>query len=394
MHAKIADVKRHLKAEAIDGWLLYDFHGLNPLSVEFLSFPENISRTRRFFYWIPKEGDPIKIVHAIEPHVLDHLPGNSIVYLSRKSLEDALAAVLKGKGRVAMEYSKRGHVPSVSKVDKGTIDLVEDLGCKVVSSSSFLQYFTCIWEDYQFELHLEAAQVLEETVAKAWEWIAEALVNGEKITEYDVQERILEEFENLGFEMEGAPHCCTNEHAADPHYSAHPLHSSIIKKGDFILIDLWCKKKTKGAVFADITRVGVAASSPTKRQQEIFNIVRKAQKEAILFLQDRLAKKEKVLGYEVDMVVREVIEKAGYGKFFIHRTGHNIHTNVHGPGAHLDSLETYDDRPLLPRTCFSVEPGIYLPGEFGVRLEHDVYLTEEGDVVVTGGEQEEIVTLL
>lgn len=391
---KIKEAQQAMMDQHIDGWLLYDFHGMNDLAREFLHIPQEEHLTRRFFYWIPAKGEPLKIVHAIEPHALDHLPGKKEIYLKWQTLEEILKSTLKGIKSTAMEYSPKNAVPYVSKVDGGIIDLIRDCGTTVVSSASFIQNFTCLLDDEQLITHLEAAQVLDDTVSRAWDVISSALKEGRTLTEYDMQQWILREFDKRGCVTSGTPICAVNAHAADPHYYPQEKSSSAIKKGDFILIDIWCKKKTPRAIFADICRVGVAAKEPTSRQNEIFQIVRKAQKEATDFLQRRYSSGKEVKGWEVDAVSRKVIVDAGYGEFFTHRTGHNIYTHSHGPGANLDSLETMDVRPLIPRMCFSVEPGIYIPEELGVRLEHDVYISPESGIQITGGFQDEIKTLL
>lgn len=389
---KIEQVQSILQEQKIDGWLLYDFRRNNDLAIEFVELPKELHLTRRFFYWIPAKGVPVKIVHQVESFVLDHLPGEQKIYFEWQVLHAHLKEVLKGSKRVAMEYSPKCSIPVVSKIDGGTLELVRDCKVEVVSSGSFLQAFTCAWSEAQFRSHLEAAKVLDETAQKTWNWIGQMLKGDKQITEYDAQQFILEEIHRNGCLMDGEPIVGVNANSANPHYAPEKGKSLSIKKGDFILIDLWCKKKEENAVYADITRVGMAGQ-PTSKQKEIFQIVRKAQKAATEFIKKRVEKKEVVKGCEADEVCRKVIADAGYGKFFTHRTGHNIHKEAHGPGANIDSIETFDDRPLISRTCFSIEPGIYLPGEFGVRLEYDIYIHQEGRIQVTGGVQEEIVTL-
>lgn len=394
MQKKIQEVQKHLREQKIDGWLLYDFHHLNALAWDFLQIPPEAHLTRRFFYWIPAQGEPLQIVHVIEPGALSHLPGEKLLYLKWQTWQAHLAKLLKSSSCIAMEYSPNSAIPTVSKVDAGLVDLIRSFGVKVVSSSSFLQHFTCVWDQKQLETHLEAARVLDETAAGAWKWVAEAIEKQKTITEYDLQQWILSEIHSRGCLMDGMPICCVGENSANPHYSPEKESAKRIQKGDFLLIDLWCKKKEPRAVYADITRVAVVAEQPTARQKEIFQIVRLAQKRATEFVQERWKRGERILGCEVDTVCRELIEKAGYGDFFTHRTGHNIHLETHGPGANIDSLETLDDRSLIAGTCFSVEPGIYLPGEFGVRLEYDIFLHPSGTAQVTGGIQEALYCIL
>lgn len=390
---KIKDIQKHLSDNRLDGWLLYDFRRSNDLACEFLEIPSEKLLSRRLFYWIPREGEPVKIVQAIEKHNLDHVPGKVVVYQTWKSLEEALANIL-GKGmRIAMEYSPRNAIPAISKVDAGTIDLVRDYGVEVVSSGDILQQYTSVWDDHKLKTHLYAAQVVDETVEKAWQYIANALKKKKKIDEYSVQQFILEEFAKRGCVSE-SPLCAVNEHSADPHYCAEETSSSPIHEGDFILIDLSCKKDVPRAVFADITRVGVAAKSPSEKQQTVFEIVKKAQEEGRALVEKRFKAGKPIMGCEVDQCCRKVISDAGYGQYFVHRTGHNLDERIHGNGTHMDSFETNDQRKILPRTCFTIEPGIYLPGEFGVRLEYDVYVHSDGSVQVTGGQQEKIRTLI
>ncbi len=391
---RIRDVQKHLAEEKLDGWLLYDFHGQNPLARSFLMLPEDLMTTRRLYYWIPVRGEPVKILHKIETHVLEGLPGKTAVFLRWQELEASLQRALQGAKKIAMEFSPRGAIPYLSKVDGGTIDLVRSFGVEVASSASFLQYYTCVLDDQQLESHLDAADFLDRLAQKAWDRIAEALRKGNAINEYEVRQFIAGEFEAHGYMSEGLPICAVNAHSADPHFEPKKEGSAPIQRGDFILIDLWCKKKSPRAIYGDITRVAVAADAPTPRQQEIYTLVRTAQREATEFVMKRYAQGETIKGFEVDQVCRNVIERAGYGEYFTHRTGHNIYTTDHGPGAHIDSLETQDLRELIPRTCFSIEPGIYLPGEFGIRQEYDVYLGEGRKALVTGGIQDNIVTLL
>ena len=389
----VKEIQKELEFYQIDGWLLYDFHGKNPLALEVLKVPSHVLMTRRCFYWIPQKGVPVKVVHRIEAHNLDHLEGEKKGYFTWHEMHRTLQDLLKGKKSVAMEYSPNQAIPTVSLVDGGMVDLVRSFGPKVVSSAPFLQTLTCVWTPEQYHLHKEAGVVLEEAVGGAWSLIHDHIKGGKKIDEYTVQQFILEVFRKNGCVTEGVPICAVNGNAADPHFCPTEENTTLIQAGDFILIDLWCKKEVEGGVFADITRVGVAAQTPTQRQQEIFDLVRAAQKAGTDLVIERYAKGKEILGAEVDQVVRGVIEKGGYGEYFTHRTGHNIHTENHGPGANLDHIETHDSRPLIPKTCFSVEPGIYLPGEFGIRLEYDVYIHENGEVEVTSPLQEALVTL-
>ena len=393
MNEKIQEAQRYLQEMKADGWLLYDFNESNELTRFFLEIPKTKKVTRRFFYWIPSHGDPVKIVHAIEEHVLDDWPGEKRIYLSWESLIEQLAAALKGAKQVAMEYSPRAAVPYVSKVDGGTVDLVRSFGIEVVSSGSFLPCFTAVITEAQGQSHVRAGAALDRIIHQTWDWIAQHLKKGQPLSDYDVQQQLLRDFQKEHLVTDGAPIVSLNARSADPHYGPTPDHPISIQKGDWVLIDFWAKEDQPKAIYADVTRVAVADVSPTQKQKEIFSIVRRAQIAATQLVKDRLDHQKIVYGWEVDDCARKVISDAGYGKFFIHRTGHNIEMNLHGSGANMDNLEMHDTRPILPSTCFSIEPGIYLPGEFGVRLEYDLYVHRDHQVEIVGGQQDEIVSL-
>lgn len=394
LEIKIPEIQRRLAEQKIDGWLLYDNHGSNAIAMELLEIPSSVVLTRRFFYWIPKAGEPIAITHTIEAHSLDMLPGQKRLYLSWLELEKELKKILKGVKRIAMEYSPRNLNPYVSAVDAGTMEMVREFVDDVVSSQDLLQHFTSVLDEAKIALHKEAAHVLITVADKAFEHIAERIQKGKQITEYDVQQFIQSEFLAHGCITEGGPICAVNEHSALPHYMASKESAKTIGEGDFILIDLWCKRDLPHAVYADITRVAVAASEPTPRQQQIFEIVQTAQERAFEFVRAKMHAGEVICGYEVDDVARSYITEQGYGPYFTHRLGHNIDTHVHGTGAHLDNLETSDQRQILPGTCFSIEPGIYLPDEFGVRLEYDVIVYSDSHVEISGGVEKRIHCLL
>lgn len=391
---KIAQVQKSLKAEALDGWLIADFRKSNDLACRFLGMPEELMLTRRLYYWIPQEGSPIKLVHSIEAHVLDKLPGKKVCYRRWQELEHQLKQILGPCKRVAMEYSPRNAIPYLAKVDAGTVELVRSFGPEVHSSANILQAASSVLSPEQAQSHFYATSVLDGAVNAAWDWIAEHLQQDKALTDYQVQQFIMQRFAEADCITEGEPIVAVNGDAADPHYTPSAQQQVPIRKGDFVLIDLWCKKSAPGAIYGDICRVGVAAAQPTKKQQEVFDVVHKAQATAFALVESRCRQAQDVHGWEVDKAARDVIEAAGYGDYFTHRTGHNIYVNDHGDGAHIDNFETQDKRKLLPSTCFSIEPGIYLPGEFGVRLEYDVYIHPDRRVEITGGQQDSIRCLV
>lgn len=394
LNEKILDVQKKLSEQNVDGWLLYDFRRNNDLACDFLEIPGETMLTRRFFFWIPKAGIPVKLVSAIEPNILEHLPGDLKPYRTWKELENNLQSLLKGLKIIAMEYSPRNAVPYVSKVDAGTMDVIKGFDVDVVSSADLLQQYTSLWDQQKLDYHLQAEEIVTVAVEKAWKFISEKLKNNSTVTEYDVQQFIIEEFRKNQCAFAGEPICAVNEHSADPHYTPTKDKYRVIEERDFILIDLWCKKNKPRATYADITRVGTASQNPTEKQQKIFELVKNARDTATNFVKERMSDCKPLMGWEVDQICRDVIESAGYGEYFIHRTGHNIDESDHGNGAHLDNYETQERRQILPGTCFSIEPGIYLPGEFGIRLEYNVYIGRDRKVNITGGIQNSIRCLL
>jgi Xaa-Pro dipeptidase len=391
---KLQQTQAALATAGVDGWLLYDFRRVNDLACDFLEIPPTQHLSRRFFYWIPAKGAPIKICNAIEPHSLNHLPGDSLSYRSWQELENRLKQILSGSSRIAMEYSPRNAIPYVSKVDAGTLEMVRDSPVEIVSSADFLQTFSSVWTNEQLQQCRAAGAVLQTAVERAWQWLALMLQQGEHVTDYDVQQYLLNEFAQAHCMTDNPPICAINADSANPHYSPQEHTAKRIKAGDFVLLDLFCKQDVPQAVYADIAQVGVAASQPTPRQQQIFAIVREARDAATDFVRQRFSSGEPIYGYEVDEVARGVITKAGYGDYFIHRTGHSLGASVHGSGANIDNLETKDHRELLKGSCFTIEPGIYLPGEFGIRLEYDIFAHRDGRIEIIGGIQPQIRTLL
>lgn len=390
---QIHAIQADLEGQHLSGWLIYDFRRSNLLAAKVLAIPDQTLLTRRYFYWIPANGLPLKLVHRIESHVLDHLPGVVILYSSWIELEERLREMLLGAKCVAMEYSPHNAIPYISCVDGGTIELVKQCGVTVVSSADFLQTYTAPLNKEQIASHFQAARVLDEAVAEAWKLISEHLLADSPIDEYSVQQFLLDYFAQQGCITCDPPICAVNTHSADPHYTPTASASAMIREGDFILIDLWCKLNHPDSVYADITRVAIAATAPTPRQQEIFDIVKEAGETAIALVKRRFLQKRRIEGWEVDKAARDVIASKGYGSYFIHRTGHNISQQLHGAGAHMDNYETHDTRPIIPHSCFSIEPGIYLPGEFGVRLECDIIVDDKGGVHVTGHIQQNIECL-
>jgi Xaa-Pro dipeptidase len=391
----IEEIQKALKdiGEA-DGWLFYDFRGSDPLAYRVLRLDPRKHITRRWYYFVPASGPPRKLLHRIEPHTLDELPGDSLFYVSWQEQRSALREMLKGVRRVAMQYSPMNAIPYISRVDAGTIELVRSFGLEVVTSADLVQRFEAVMDEGQVASHREAAEILRRIVDEAFEQVRGSVSRRQTLTEYELQQFILRRIETHGLTTSTPPIAAVNAHSADPHYSPAPQGSSEIRRGDLLLIDLWAKRPQSGSVYGDITWTGFVGNAAPPRQTEIFQIVRAARDAALTFVQERVASGEFPCGWEVDDVCRSVIRTAGYAPQFLHRTGHSIGEEVHGNGANIDNLETQDGRRLMPRTCFSIEPGIYLSGEFGIRSELDVYVSEREVSVFGQPLQTEIVPIL
>jgi Xaa-Pro aminopeptidase len=390
----LARVQSAIREFGLDGWLLYDFRGLNVLARRVAGLSDQTFLSRRWFYFVPATGEPHKLVHRIEPHALDHLPGAPKLYLRWQELEAGVAELVRGAKRIAMEYVPRNANPYVSRVDAGTVELVRACGAEVVPSGDLVQLFEATWDDEQWAMHLEAAKVTSSAFDAAFAFIVERVRRDGSVRETEVQQRILDHFAEHKAITDHPPICAVGPHSGDPHYAPGPETDAPIREGDFVLIDLWAKVDRPRAVYSDLTRTCFVGTEVPARYQEIFQIVARARDAAIAKVREAFQKKTPLQGWEVDQATRSVIEQAGYGEFFCHRTGHSIGQEVHGNGANMDGLETREERRVLPRTCFSVEPGIYLP-EFGVRSEVDVFIDAQGKVHVTGGTpQTEVLPLL
>ncbi len=386
-------VQAALRRFGLDGWLLAEFRGSNVLARRVLGLDGKPVTSRRFFYVIPATGAPRKLVHRIESGVLDHLPGEKTVYLTWRELEAGLIVLLAGLSRVALEYSPRNAIPYIGKVDAGTVELVRALGTEVVSSGDLMQLFEATWDDDQWRMHREAEAVTTSAYDMVWTLIAEATRDGGATSECAVQAAILDHFRRYGCTTDHGPIVGVGPHSGDPHFEPDPARDTPIRRGDFVLVDLWAKRDVPRAVYSDLTRVGFVGETVPKPYQSLFEIVARARDAAIALVNDAFAAGRPLHGWEVDDAARGVIADAGYGQWFVHRTGHSIGQETHGNGANMDNLETHDERLVLPRTCFSIEPGIYLP-EFGIRSEVNVYIDGLGAIHVTGGLQTDVVPIL
>jgi len=393
-------IQSALREHGLDGWLFYDHHHRDPIAYRILGLDENSFVSRRWFYFVPAEGEPRKLVHRIEAGKLDELPGSKDAYSSWQELEQKLETMLDGAARVAMQYSPRNAIMYVSMVDAGTVELVRSMGKDVVSSANLVSVFEAVLTEAQIATHFEAQRRLDAVLAAGWKYIGDSVRGGVAVTEFAVMEFLQAGIAKAGLWTDHGPNCSVGANSADSHYEPAKENSRTIQTGDFVLIDIWAKLADTSdpklpnpiAVWYDITWTGVVGREPTDREQLIFNTVRDARDAAIEAVQRAYAEGRTIAGWEADDAARNVIRDAGFGQFFTHRTGHNIAIMIHGNGAHLDNLETHDERLLLPNTCFSVEPGIYFPGEFGVRSEVNMITLPSG-AVVTGPLQRELLRI-
>lgn len=388
-------IQAALRDAGLDGWLFYDHHHRDPIAAHILGLDEKAHITRRWYYYVPGVGEPRKLVHRIEQGRLDSLPGAKGQYSSWQELAAGLEAMLFDARRVAMQYSPDNAIMYVSMVDAGTVEFLRDLGKVIVSSADLVSQFEAVLSEEQVASHGVAQVAIDRILSEAWEEMGRRLRPTEggtgTLTEFEMVQWLSEAMRREGLVWENGPNVSANANSSDSHYEPTAEKTAEIREGDFVLIDIWGRLDKPDSVYYDITWTGVVGREPTEREQLVFETVRNARDAAIAAVEQAFAAGRPICGYEGDDAAREVIRAAGFAEFFTHRTGHNIGHEIHGPGAHLDNLETHDERLILPRTCFSVEPGIYLP-EFGVRSEIDM-MTAPGKAWVTGKIQRELVRI-
>jgi Xaa-Pro aminopeptidase len=386
----LAAIQSALRERNIDAWLFYDHHHRDPIAYRVLGLPEHLMATRRWFYVIPAQGDPKKLVHKIESYHLDALPGKKQMYSAWPELFDGLKVLLNSYRDIAMQYSPNNGVFTISLVDGGTLELIRGLGKNVVSSGDLVALFEATWTDEQVKTHFAARDSIDSVTAGAFQEIGRRVRNG-GTNEFEIQQWIMEAFRRENIITSDPPVVAVNANSANPHYGPDSSHSEQIREGDFVLLDIWGKKNVPDAVYYDITWTGFVGKAPSDRMREIFGIVRAGRDAGVKFVLDAIAAGKRISGWQVDDPVRQSITKAGYGKYFVHRTGHSIGTEVHANGANMDNLEVHDERRVLPNSCFSIEPGIYLE-EFGVRSEVNM-LVRSNHAEVTGKIQSELVII-
>jgi Xaa-Pro aminopeptidase len=390
----LSAIQAALAAKGLDGWLFCDHHRRDPMAYRILGLPEHGMATRRWFYFIPASGEPVKLAHRVEPKALSALPGRQEHYLAWTELHRKLEAMVAGAKTIAMQYSPDNNIPYIGLVDAGTVELIRSFGPVVATSADLVQQFEATFGDEGLRSHAWAGERVQRIRSETFAAMAKALTSGARVTEYELKEQILRRFEDEGLTSDGdSPIVGFNDHPADPHFEPTREGAYTLKKGDTILLDLWGRRVEPTGVYYDITWCAFAGTSPPAKYVEIFRVARDARDAAVAFVSKRLDAGAQVHGYEVDDACRKVVQDAGYGAYFLHRTGHSIGTSVHGNGANIDNLETKDERVIVPGTCFSVEPGIYLEGLMAVRTEVDVYVTTAGKAEVIGESQHELVLL-
>lgn len=405
--ARVAEIQTALREARLDGWLFYDFRGSDPLAYRILKLGPTGITTRRWFYYIPATGEPVKVVHTIERGKLDALPGQKLIYREWQQLYSHLREAINKTPRasitrslphrrIAMQYSPENAIPYISRVDAGTIEMIRSFSLEPVTSADLVQRFEAVWTDEQRAMHAEAADKIHRIIIESFAEIARRIRANEPTTEYDIQQFMEKRFAEEGITNDNDPPIvAVNANAANPHYQPSATVHAPIKRGDFVLFDVWGKLKKPGAVYADQSWTGYVGETVPEDYVRVFNIVREARDAAVTFIQTNLRAGKPITGAQVDDVSRGVIKRAGYGAEFLHRTGHSIGEEVHGNGVNIDNLETKDTRRVIPRTSFSIEPGIYLEGKFGIRSEINVYIAGEREAIVTGQPvQTEIVSIL
>ncbi|MCC6265854.1 MAG: aminopeptidase P family protein [Bryobacterales bacterium] len=382
MNPSIEAIQEQLRAEGMDGWLFYDHHRRDPLAYAILGLPESLSATRRWYYFVPAEGEPRGVAHRIEARHLDSLPGPKRLYSTWQEQHGEIKAMLGDARRVAMQHSPNCEIPYVAMVDAGTVDLVRSFGVEVLSSANLVQVFHAQLSAEQYQSHIDAGKIMDRLRREAFALIGERLRSGAAVSEFDVKQFLLKGFEQNGLITDHGPIVAVNANASNPHYEPMASRCRPIEAADLVLIDMWARSRKPQGVYYDITWTGFCGAQPPGEIQNVFEIVKGARDAGFEAVRARVDAGESPMGFEIDDIVRARIREAGFEKAFIHRTGHSIGSSVHGTGANIDNFETHDTRRLLPNTCFSIEPGIYLPA-FGIRSEFNVFL-RNGSASTTG----------
>lgn len=384
-------IQAELRSAGLDGWFFSSFRASDPIAEMLVRENSAAFTTRRWFYYMPAQGEPLKLLHNIEPHSLQSAPGREVFYSRWQDWQEELGKTLKGARKIAAQYSAGGIIPAISRLDLGVGELIRSLGIEIVSSGDLVAGFTVTLSKKQYESHLRALDVLEKSIDYGFSLVKESVASGKTLDEYALQQKLLGFLDEHSLITNSPPIVGINEDAADPHFEPTKEKSKPIKEGDSLLIDIWAKEKGEGAIYADITWCGFVGTEVPAEAETLFDIVVSARDAGIAKAGQCVAKT--VHGWDVDRATRDVIEKAGYGQFFPHRTGHSIFTEDHADGANMDDLETKDERRLIPNTMFSIEPGIYLKGKTGFRSEVNLFVGPKG-AFVTGKKQKKLTRIL
>ncbi len=386
-------IQSAIRSRGADGWLFFDFHNRDHLGLKILGMDVKGLATRRWYYFVPAEGEPTKLAHRVEPTKLDHLPGQKRTYSSWQELHSNLKEILGAPKKIAMQYSPMNAIPYVSITDAGTVDIVRSFGHDIVSSADLVSQFEALLDEKAVKSHFKAGKLVDAVLAEAFNEVRKSVRSKKHKTEYEIQQFIMKRFKANGLITDDPPIVGTNDHPANPHFAPSPKGSRRIKPGDKLLIDLWAKLDKPGAIYYDITWCAFIGDEAPEEYVKAFHTVRDARRAGFIFIKERLESGEAFAGWEVDDVCRNVVTAAGYGEYFTHRTGHSIGEEVHGNGPNIDNFETQDTRQLVPGCLFSLEPGIYIEGEMGVRSELNVYIDGSRRARVTGKEQDELVLI-
>ena len=385
----LSSIQSAIRDARLGGWLLYDLHARNDVTASLVGMGD---LSRRFFVHIPAEGEPVAIIHGIEQAPWDAWPWRKRVYVSWNELSEALAETLRGAGTVAMEYSEMCAVPAVDLVPAGIVELVRATGASVVSSGNLITRFYAVWSSAQLHSHRTASAVLAQVAQATFHRIAQEVQQGREVTEVQARNWVLADLADHGFGTGADTIVATGRNAADPHYAPQGQGASF-RRGDVILLDLW-SKESEETVYADQTWMAYLGGTVPERAASLFTVIRDARDAAVEFVSDRWQAGETIRGGEVDDVARKVVRDAGFGEYFIHRTGHSIDRSTHGMGPNIDNYETHETRLIIPGVGFSIEPGIYIPGEIGLRTEINMYVGDDGPEVTTPDPQDAMTTLL
>ena len=386
-------IRKAMMHSKIDGWLFYDFHGNDPIGKSILNISLTSIQSRRWYYYIPADGVPVKIVHSIEREVLDHLPGKKEVYLSWLEMEKKIQDLFKGKEKIATQYSPKNAIPYISRIDAGTFELLKGFKLKLVSSADLVQQFEARLTKGQLNTHINAAKILYEIIEKSFKLIKQKTTKHQEVNEYLIQKFMMDEIKSNGLIFDHPPLVATGENSGNPHYCPSKDQFSPIYPNSIVQFDVFAKENEEDAIYADISWVGFVGKAVPEEYLKIFDIIKKARDRAVEFIDQSIKNQKPIGGWQVDDVARGVVKDAGYESYFLHRTGHSIGREIHANGANIDNLETKDERKIIPGTCFSIEPGIYF-SEFGMRTEINVYVDKKGAHVYTKPIQQNILPIL